>query len=326
MNVTVIGAGAWGTALANLLSQNGHAVTLWGHDPAHLARISKSGRNEMYLPGVEVSRALRIEPELERSVKAAAWVVIAVPSRYFRDITGRLSRFQGVAVSVTKGIEYESGLTMSGILAATMPKAAAAVLSGPSLALEVARETPSAVVAAHRDPEISRQVQTLFHRPAFRVYRSQDVLGVELGGAIKNVVALAAGGCDGLGLGDNAKAGLITRGLAEMRRLGLACGANAETFSGLSGLGDLVATCHSRLSRNRAFGERAGRGEKIADILSSTHTVAEGYPTARAAYQLARKLGIDTPIVDEVHAMLYEGKEARRVLQDLISRDTKQED
>jgi glycerol-3-phosphate dehydrogenase (NAD(P)+) len=326
MNVTIIGAGAWGTALGNLLSQNGHAVTLWGHDPAHLAQMSRSGRNEMYLPGVEVSRAIRFEPELERSVKAAGWVVIAVPSRYFRDITGRLSHFQGVAVSVTKGIEYESGLTMSGILAATMPKAAAAVLSGPSLALEVARETPSAVVAAHRDPEIARQVQVLFHRPAFRVYRSQDVLGVELGGAIKNVVALAAGVCDGLGLGDNAKAGLITRGLAEMRRLGMACGANAETFSGLSGLGDLVATCHSRLSRNRTFGERAGRGEKIADILSSTRSVAEGYPTARAAYQLARKLGIAMPIVDEVHALLYEGKEARRALQDLISRDMKQED
>jgi glycerol-3-phosphate dehydrogenase (NAD(P)+) len=215
---------------------------------------------------------------------------------------------------------------MSGILAAAMPRAAAAVLSGPSLALEVAREIPAAVVAAHREPEIARQVQTLFHRPAFRVYSSQDVLGVELGGAVKNVVALAAGVGDGLGFGDNAKAGLITRGLVEMRRLGVACGASAETFSGLSGLGDLVVTCYSRLSRNRAFGERVGRGEDVASILASTRTVAEGYPTARAAFQLARKLGIGTPIIDEVHAMLYEGKEVRRAVRDLTGRDMKQED
>jgi glycerol-3-phosphate dehydrogenase (NAD(P)+) len=326
MNVSVIGAGAWGTALANLLGQNGHAVTLWGHDAAHLAQMRESGRNELYLPGVAVSRDLRFEPGLERAVKGSAWVVIAVPSRFFREITARIAAFQGVAVSVTKGIEYQSGLTMCGILAATMPKAAAAALSGPSLALEVARETPAAVVAAHRDPEIARQVQMLFHRPAFRVYSSQDVLGVELGGAIKNVVALAAGVGDGLGFGDNAKAGLITRGLVEMRRLGVACGASAETFSGLSGLGDLVVTCYSRLSRNRAFGERVGRGENVAAILASTRTVAEGYPTARAAWQLARKLGIKTPIIDEVHAMLYEGKEVRRAVHDLTSRDRKQED
>jgi glycerol-3-phosphate dehydrogenase (NAD(P)+) len=326
MNVTVIGAGAWGTALSNLLGQNGHAVTLWGHNPAHLAQIKESGQNEFYLPGVAVWREIRFESDLEQAVNGSACVVIAVPSKFFREITGRISNFLGVAVSVTKGIEYQTGLTMSGILAQTMPKAPAAVLSGPSLALEVARETPAAVVAAHPSLEIARLVQMLFHRSAFRVYRSQDVLGVELGGASKNVVALAAGVGDGLGFGDNAKAGLITRGLAEMRRLGLACGAHAETFSGLSGLGDLVVTCHSRLSRNRAFGERAGRGEKIEDILASTRTVAEGYPTARAAYQLARKLGIKTPIVDEVHAMLYEGKEARRAVHDLINRDTKQED
>ena len=326
MKVTVIGAGAWGTALANLLCQNGHAVTLWAHEPALLEQIKETGRNELFLPGVAVSRDLRVEPVLEQAVEGSAWAVIAVPSGFFRGVTRRISSFQGVAVSVTKGIEYESGLTMSGILAQTMPKATVAVLSGPSLAMEVARDTPAAVVAAHRDPEIARQVQALFHRPSFRVYSSQDVLGVELGGAVKNVVALAAGVGDGLGFGDNAKAGLITRGLVEMRRLGVACGANAETFSGLSGLGDLVVTCYSRLSRNRAFGERVGRGEKVASILASTRSVAEGCPTARAAYQLARKLGGGTPIIDEVHAMLYEGKEVRQAVHDLIARDMKQED
>jgi len=207
-----------------------------------------------------------------------------------------------------------------------MPKAAAAALSGPTLALEVARGIPAAIVAAHPQPETAKVVQTLFGRPAFRVYTSQDVLGVELGGAIKNVVALAAGIGDGLGFGDNTKAGLITRGLAEMRRLGVARGAVAETFSGLSGLGDLAVTCFSRLSRNRAFGERLGRGEKVETILAGTHSVAEGYSTARAAFQLARKLGVQTPIIDEVYAMLYQGKDLRLAVQTLMSRDPKPED
>jgi glycerol-3-phosphate dehydrogenase (NAD(P)+) len=215
---------------------------------------------------------------------------------------------------------------MSGLLKTTMPPAAAAVLSGPTLALEVARDIPAVTVAAHPQTEAAKRVQALFGRPAFRVYTSQDVAGVELGGAIKNVVALAAGIGDGLGFGDNAKAGLITRGLAEMRRLGVAQGAHADTFSGLSGLGDLAVTCYSKLSRNRAFGERVGRGEKVESIVAGTHSVAEGYPTARAAFRLARKLGIETPIIDEVYAMLYESKEVRQAVQDLMSREPKPED
>lgn len=214
---------------------------------------------------------------------------------------------------------------MSSLMKVTMPKAAGAALSGPTLALEVARGIPAAIVAAHPQIETAQKVQALFGTPTFRVYTSQDVAGVELGGAIKNVVALAAGIGDGLGFGDNSKAGLITRGLVEMRRMGVAQGASAETFSGLSGLGDLAVTCYSRLSRNRAFGEQVGRGEKVESILARTHSVAEGYPTARAAFQLARKLGIETPIIDEVHAMLYEGKEVRRAVQDLMSREPKPE-
>jgi glycerol-3-phosphate dehydrogenase (NAD(P)+) len=215
---------------------------------------------------------------------------------------------------------------MCGVLKATMPRAAGAALSGPTLAQEVARGMPAAIVAAQEQAEIVKEVQRLFHQPTFRVYTSRDVLGVELGGAVKNVVALAAGVGDGLGYGDNAKAGLITRGVAEMRRLGVARGASAETFSGLSGLGDLVATCYSRLSRNRAFGERVGRGEKVDAILASTRSVAEGYPTALSAWQLARKLGIQAPIIDELHAMLYQGKEVRKAVQALTSRDMKEED
>jgi glycerol-3-phosphate dehydrogenase (NAD(P)+) len=326
MKIIVIGAGGWGTALANLLCQNGHAVTLWGHDPEHLGQLQADGRNDLYLPGIPLAPEIQFAPSLAEAMAEREAAVIAVPSKFLREVTQRISNFRGLAVSVTKGIEVGSGLTMSGVLKETAPEATAAVLSGPSLALEVARGMPAALVAAHPEPEIARQVQLLFHRPTFRVYTSQDVIGVELGGAVKNVVALAAGIGDGLGFGDNAKAGLITRGVAEMRRLGVARGALGETFSGLSGLGDLVVTCYSRLSRNRAFGERVGRGEKVESILASTRTVAEGYPTARSAWQLARKLGIETPIIDEVHATLYQNKEVRQAVYDLTNRDMKPED
>jgi glycerol-3-phosphate dehydrogenase (NAD(P)+) len=326
MKVTVIGAGAWGTALANLLRHNRHSVTLWGHDAALLEQITASGRNDLYLPEILLAPGIRCQVDLQAAVADCECVVLAVPSKFFREITSRISTFAGLAVSVTKGIEAESGLTMSGILRTTMPRAQAAVLSGPSLALEVARGIPAAVVAAHEDLEVAKKAQVLFHRPAFRVYATRDVLGVELGGAVKNVVAIAAGIGDGFGFGDNSKAGLITRAIAEMRRLGVARGASAETFSGLSGLGDLVVTCYSKLSRNRAFGERVGRGEKVEAILGSTRTVAEGYPTAKAAWQLGRTLGIETPIIDEVHGMLYQNKAVRKAVQDLMGRDMKQED
>ena len=201
-----------------------------------------------------------------------------------------------------------------------------AALSGPSLALEVARGIPTAIVAASTDAGAANLLQSLFHRPAFRVYTSTDPLGVELGGALKNVIALAAGMGDGLGFGDNAKAALVTRALAEMRRLGVACGAQAETFAGLSGLGDLTVTCFSKLSRNRAFGERLGRGERLADLLAGTHHAVEGYPTARSAWQLARKHGVSTPIIEQVHAVLYEGKDVKAAVRDLTGRESKAED
>lgn len=326
MKVTVIGAGAWGTALASVLCQNGNEVTLWGHDPAHLREVRRAGRNEIFLPGIALPPQLKCEPDLLAAAAGSECAVVAVPSKFLREVTARLPRFRGIAVSVTKGIEYETGLTMSGILRATMPESTAGALSGPSFALEVAKGMPGAIVAAHPDPRIAREIQLLFHRPAFRVYTSGDVLGVELGGALKNVAAIAAGVGDGLGFGDNTKAALITRAMAEIRRLGVACGASAETFSGLSGLGDLTATCFSRLSRNRSFGERVGRGEKVEDILAGAVAVAEGYPTARSAHHLAGRLGIQTPIVREVFAMLYEQKNVLQSAQSLMSRDMKQED
>ncbi|HEY3857594.1 MAG TPA: NAD(P)H-dependent glycerol-3-phosphate dehydrogenase [Verrucomicrobiae bacterium] len=326
MKVTVIGAGAWGTALANLLRHNRHSVTLWGHNAALLEQITATGRNDLYLPQIVLAPGIRCQADLQLAVEDSECIVLAVPSKFFREVTSRIPAFNGLAVSVTKGIEAETGLTMSGILNMTMPHASAAVLSGPSLALEVAREIPAAVVAAHRDIDVAKKTQALFHRPSFRVYTAKDAVGVELGGAVKNVIAIAAGVGDGLGFGDNSKAGLVTRGVAEMRRLGIARGASPDTFSGLGGLGDLVVTCYSKLSRNRAFGERVGRGDKVSAILASTRSVAEGYPTALAARQLARKLDIQTPIIDEVHAMLYQNKPVRKAVQDLMGRDVKQED
>lgn len=326
MNLTVLGAGAWGTALARLLAQSGHAVTLWDYFPETLAQIARTGRNERYLPGIELPRELQVQADVDRALAGAEVVVVAIVSQAFREVTRHLAGFRGPVVSVTKGIEYETGLTMSGLLAANAPHARVAALSGPSFALEVARGVPTAIVAASADATTAQAVQALFHQPSFRVYTSADVLGVELGGALKNVVAIAAGACDGLGFGDNTKAALVTRAISEMRRLGVACGAQADTFTGLSGLGDLMVTCFSRLSRNRGFGERVGKGERVDQILASMVAVAEGHPTARAAHRLARRHGVTTPIIDQVHAVLYAGKNPGEAVRDLMTRGTKAED
>lgn len=326
MNITVLGAGAWGTALAKLLRESGNEVALWGHDPAHLAEVRATGRNERYLPGVTLPPGLHCEDDLAEALRGTSEVIVAVPSRAFREVAVALADFRGLAVSVTKGIEHDSGFTMCGVLHACAPRARVVALSGPTLALEVARGVPTAIVAASADLGAAALVQSLFHRPAFRVYTSADLLGVELGGALKNVIAIAAGMGDGLGFGDNAKAALVTRALAEMRRLGVACGAQAETFTGLSGLGDLTVTCFSKLSRNRSFGERLGKGDKLADLLAGTHHAVEGHPTARSAWQLARKHGVSTPIIEQVHAVLYEGKDVKAAVRDLTGRDSKAED
>ena len=326
MKVAVLGAGAWGTSLAKLLCEGGHVTTIWGHDPAHLDDMRSSKRNERYLPGVDLPSVLTCETNLEKAAANSDFVVVAVPSKAFRDVVRPLAEYGGTLVSVTKGIEFESGLTMCGVLRQEVPKAKYGTLSGPTLAMEVARGIPTAIVAASDDNTVAEAVQALFHRPTFRVYTSTDLLGVELGGALKNVIAIAAGVCDGLGFGDNSKAALITRAAAEIRRLGVACGAQAETFSGLSGLGDLTVTCFSKLSRNRGFGERLGRGEKLADVVATSVAVAEGYPTARSAYRVARRLNVSTPITDEVYAMLYEGKNIKEGIRDLMRRGSKAED
>jgi len=253
-------------------------------------------------------------------------LVLAIPSQFFREVAARLKGHPGIFVSVTKGIEFETGETMSRILRELAPADRVAALSGPSFAREVALGIPTSIVCACESDATAKTVQGLFHRSEFRIYRNNDVLGVEYGGALKNVIAIGAGVGDGLGYGDNTKAGLVSRALSEMRRLGEACGAKPETFNGLSGLGDLMLTCFSKQSRNRELGERLGRGETMAAIQASHPKLAEGYPTARSAQRLAKDKNVPTPIMDEVYAMLYEGKNPKLAVRDLISRAFKAED
>jgi glycerol-3-phosphate dehydrogenase (NAD(P)+) len=325
MKITVLGAGAWGTALAKVLHENGNAVTLWDIDTATLAKLRR-GRSEKFLPGVVLPTDWKAETDFEKAVGGAECCVMAIPSQSFRQVAAKLKGHPGIFVTVTKGVEFETGETMSRILREHTPANRVAALSGPSFAREVALGIPTAVVCASESDGTARTVQGLFHRPEFRIYRSTDVLGVEYGGALKNVIAIGAGVSDGLGYGDNTKAGLVTRALSEMRRLGVACGAQPETFSGLSGLGDLMLTCFSKQSRNRDLGERLGRGETMAAIQASHPKLAEGHPTARSAHRLARTRNVSTPIMDEVFALLYEGKEPGKAVRDLISRAFKAED
>jgi glycerol-3-phosphate dehydrogenase (NAD(P)+) len=321
----VLGAGAWGTALAKVLHENGNGVTLWDISVETLNEL-KTGRSERYLPGVKLPTDWNVETALDKAIGGSECLVMAIPSQFFRDVATKLKGHPAMLVSVTKGIEFETGETMSRILREHAPANRVAALSGPSFAREVALGIPTTVVCASESDGTARTVQGLFHRPEFRIYRSNDVLGVEYGGALKNVIAIAAGVSDGLGYGDNTKAGLVTRALSEMRRLGVACGAQPETFAGLSGLGDLMLTCFSKQSRNRDLGERLGRGETMAAVQASHPKLAEGYPTARSAHRLARDKKVPTPIMDEVYALLYEGKGPKEAVRELISRAFKAED
>jgi glycerol-3-phosphate dehydrogenase (NAD(P)+) len=325
MRITVLGAGAWGSALAKVLHENGNSVTVWDINAALLEEL-RQGHSERLLPGVTLPTDWKVEADFERAIAGREVLIMAIPSQAFRQVAAKLKGHPAILVSVTKGIEFETGVTMSSILREFAPANRVAALSGPSFAREVAMGIPTTVVCACESDGTARTVQGLFHRPEFRIYRSSDVLGVEYGGALKNVIAIAAGISDGLGYGDNTKAGLVTRSLSEMRRLGVACGAQPETFAGLSGLGDLMLTCFSAQSRNRDLGERLGRGETMEAIQASQPKLAEGYPTARSAHRLAREKGVPTPITDEVFAVLYEGKNPKEAVRELISRAFKAED
>lgn len=328
MNIAVIGTGGWGTALAVLLHGNGHQVVLWGRLEEEVAPILATRENRILLPGVKVPEAITVTLDEVVALRGAELVVLAVPSHGMRTICERVKPFLppgAVLVHVAKGIETETDARMSEVIEAILGERPLAVLSGPSHAEEVGRGIPTAVVVAAEEAALATTVQGVFMNERFRIYTHDDVPGVELGGAMKNVIALAAGVCDGIGFGDNTKAALCTRGLAEMSRLGVADGAQRETFFGLSGLGDLIVTAFSRHSRNRAFGERLGKGETAEQIMASTPTVAEGVRTAKSAYQLARRLGVDAPITGQVHAILYEGKPPKQAVRDLMARGAKPE-
>jgi glycerol-3-phosphate dehydrogenase (NAD(P)+) len=328
MNVTVIGTGGWGTALAVLLLGNGHGVTLWGRLKEEVEPIIAAGENKAFLPGVKIPREIHLTLDTHTALRSAELVVLAVPSHGMRSICESLRNFlpAGVPfVSVAKGIENESGARMSEVIAEVLRTDRIVVLSGPSHAEEVGRGIPTAVVVASRDAQHAARAQQAFMNERFRIYTHDDVTGVELGGALKNVIAIAAGVCDGIGFGDNTKAALCTRGLTEMARLATALGARRETLFGLSGVGDLIVTAFSKHSRNRGFGERLGRGETAEQIAASTQTVAEGVKTAKSAWQLAQRHGVDVPITREVYAILYEGKPPRQAVRDLMTRDAKPE-
>lgn len=312
MRFAVLGAGSWGTALARLLGDNGHFVRLWDHDASRAAEMRQTRENERYLPGFTLPAAVEVTNDLE---EAAAWcetVVLAVPSSAVRPLLSRcricLQGSRGI-LSASKGLEPESGKTVSEVCAEYVPEAAdrVAVLSGPNLATELARGIPTATVIAARHPTLSSPLQGAFQTPFFRPYASADVAGVELGGALKNIVAIGAGISDGLGYGDNTKASLLTRGLAEMVRLGERLGARPETFRGLSGMGDMIATCAGRLSRNYRVGLGLAEGRPLTEILAEMGQVAEGVPTARAAAILARRVGVEAPVFESVHAVLFDG-------------------
>ncbi len=326
--VTVIGDGGWGTALAVMLSRNGHAVRLWGPFPDAIERMRATRENKVYLPGVALPEDLEVTAEREFAIADAGVAVLAVPSRYFRPVMESFADCMPAdcaLVSVAKGFDEQTHGRMTALAETVFGGRPVAALSGPSHAEEVSRGIPTAVVLAASDRAQARRLQPVFMNPRFRVYTSDDVLGVELGGALKNVIALAVGISDGLGFGDNTRAALITRGIAEMTRLGVAMGADAETFAGLSGIGDLVVTCTSRHSRNRAVGERLGHGEPMAAIMASMQQVAEGVWNCAIARDLARAHQVDTPIIDQVHAMVNAGKNPMDAVPALMERDPKAE-
>lgn len=330
--VTVLGGGAWGTALATVLARNGHRVTLWAREAEVVSAVNERLENPVFLPDIRLPEGIRATDDALDAVEDAEFVLNVVPAQYVRDVWADLGprlAAGAVVVSASKGIETTTLQRMDQVLGELLSSDVMerfTVLSGPSFAAEVARQAPTLVVAASHSRDTAEAVQQLFLNGFFRVYTNQDVVGVELGGALKNVIAVAAGAAAGLGFGHNTMAALVTRGLAEMTRVGLAMGARRSTFSGLAGMGDLVLTCTGELSRNRTVGYRLGRGEALDDILGPMKTVAEGVKTVQAVRALAHRYGVEMPIAAEVHAMLVEGRAPEQALKNLMSRDPRPEE
>ena len=326
--VAVLGAGSWGTTLAVHLAATGHRVELWDHDRPHLGLLAEHRENRKFLSGIELPEGIKVQPELEAALEGAEFVLFVVPSHATRTVSQRVGKAgnTGLPVCATKGLELGTWLRPSEVMAEALGDPDPVVLVGPSHAEEVSRGIPTSIVAAAQSEERARRVQRLCSAARLRVYTNTDVIGCELGAALKNVIAIAAGVCDGLGYGDNSKGALLTRGLAEIARLGVALGGRRETFYGLTGMGDLITTAMSRHSRNRHLGERLGRGESLEQIQASMVMVAEGVNAAQAARELGRQRGIELPITDQVCAILLEGRSPREALESLMARDLKSEE
>ncbi len=328
MKICVLGAGSWGIALTRLLACNNHTVTVWSIDPEEISMLRENSQHLSKLPGVMLPGTIEYTTDMENAIYDKDLIVMAVPSPFVRSTAKSASLFvekDKVIVSVSKGIEDETLYRLSQVIEQEIPQARVAVLSGPSHAEEVGRELPTTVVVGAKDKGLAKYVQDVFMTDYFRVYTSPDVIGIELGGAIKNVIALAAGVADGLGCGDNTKAALITRGIYEITALGVAMGGKLETFSGLSGTGDLIVTCASQHSRNRRAGYLMGQGKTYQEAMDDVKMVVEGVYSAKAALALSNKYDVDMPIVEYVNKILFEGYPARDALHDLLTRDRKKE-
>lgn len=330
MQIAIIGAGSWGTALATLAARCSHQVALWAHDPSVSQQIEQTRENSVYLRGIRIDEAIRPTSEIAEAAGGADVILMAAPSHHYRHVLAALAAASSGplrVISATKGIENDSLLRVSEITTDVLGSRLETfgVISGPSFALEVAQQHPTTAVFASADSHWSEQMQRALSCDSFRLYRSDDVPGVEVAGALKNVIAIAAGVVEGIGFGTNTMAALVTRGLTEIRRLGVAAGGRPETFAGLAGMGDLILTCTGTLSRNRSLGVRLGRGDTLAQALAGTRTVAEGVRTCRSARDLASKLGIEMPITAEMYRVLYEGSSPRDAIRRLMSRSLKSE-
>ena len=326
--ISIIGDGGWGTTLAIHLANKKYPVTLWGAFPENVAHVAKVRENKKFLPGIKIPSQVRLTADIDEAMAFGDLIVLSTPSEYLTDTLIKIQQTpykSKVFVSVVKGIHPKSFKRMSEIIKEYLPKVPVVVLSGPTIAGEVAQKIPTTAVAACKDQQLAATVQEIFNSDTFRIYTNNDVIGVEFGGSVKNVIALACGICDGLKLGTNAKAAVLTRGLVEITRLGMVLGARRETFYGLTGLGDLVTTCFSPNSRNRTVGEALGRGQKIKEVLGGMHAVAEGVVTAKAVYHLSREKKIPMPIVTEVYKIIFENKNAAKSMKDLMGRSLKSE-
>ncbi|MGX4598708.1 NAD(P)H-dependent glycerol-3-phosphate dehydrogenase [Faecalimicrobium sp. JNUCC 81] len=322
--ICVLGAGSWGSALALVLAKKGYEVSMWTLNEEQADKINKTRENIDYLPGILFPNNITVSTNLEETVRNSKIIVLAVPSQAIRSVSSQIKPFvkkEQILVDVAKGLEKGTGLRLSEVCEQELPNNPYVTLSGPSHAEEVAKDIPTTVVVASENLEIAQVVQDVFMSPKFRVYTNPDIVGVELGGALKNIIAFGAGVCDGLGLGDNAKAALMTRGISEIGRLGAAMGANVSTFAGLSGIGDLIVTCTSMHSRNRRAGILIGQGKSLDETLKEVKMVVEGITATEVAYEVAKKLNIDMPITNAIYSVLHQGSNANEVVIELMMRN-----